>query len=72
MQISALPRLSRHKALGFVNPMMKRRSWPRAQKVLDRLAVSQEPGLTNAQLMLTNHDLKPGECLVKERKSRQG
>lgn len=25
-----------------------------------KLAVSNEPGLTNAQLMLTNHDLKPG------------
>jgi hypothetical protein len=29
--------------------------------VLEKLAVAQEPGLTNAQLMLTNHDLKPGE-----------
>ena len=26
----------------------------------DKLAVSSEPGLTNAQLMLTNFDLKPG------------
>lgn len=26
----------------------------------NKLAVSSEPGLTNAQLMLTNHDLKPG------------
>ncbi len=25
-----------------------------------KLAVESEPGLTNAQLMLTNHDLKPG------------
>lgn len=25
-----------------------------------KLAVSSEPGLTNAQLMLTNYDLKPG------------
>ena len=29
-------------------------------RVVDKLAVSSEPGLTNAQLMLTNHDLKPG------------
>lgn len=29
--------------------------------MLDKLAVPSEPGLTNAQLMLTNHDLKPGE-----------
>lgn len=31
------------------------------RRVLDSLAVPSEPGLTNAQLMLTNHDLKPGE-----------
>ena len=29
-------------------------------RVVDKLAVESEPGLTNAQLMLTNHDLKPG------------
>lgn len=28
---------------------------------VDRLAVESEPGLTNAQLMLNNHDLKPVE-----------
>jgi NCS1 family nucleobase:cation symporter-1 len=27
----------------------------------DKLAVESEPGLTNAQLMLNNHDLKPVE-----------
>ena len=27
---------------------------------IDKLAVTSEPGLTNAQLMLTNFDLKPG------------
>lgn len=31
----------------------------------DKLAVEAEPGLTNAQLMLTNHDLKPGkDCII--------
>ena len=30
-------------------------------RLIDKLAVSSEPGLTNSQLMLTNHDLKPGE-----------
>lgn len=30
------------------------------RKVVDKLAVESEPGLTNAQLLLTNHDLKPG------------
>ena len=29
--------------------------------LLDRIAVDSEPGLTNAQLMLNNHDLKPVE-----------
>jgi NCS1 family nucleobase:cation symporter-1 len=28
---------------------------------VDKLAVESEPGLTNAQLMLNNHDLKPVE-----------
>ncbi|KAK3307125.1 permease for cytosine/purines, uracil, thiamine, allantoin-domain-containing protein [Chaetomium strumarium] len=31
------------------------------RRVADKLAVEAEPGLTNAQLMLTNHDLKPVE-----------
>ena len=30
---------------------------------IDKLAVTLEPGLTDAQLMLTNHDLKPGSFL---------
>lgn len=30
----------------------------------DRLAVESEPGLTNAQLMLNNHDLKPGSWSI--------
>ncbi|MCJ1339221.1 hypothetical protein MMC09_004510 [Bachmanniomyces sp. S44760] len=30
-------------------------------RVVDKLAVESEPGLTNAQLMLTNYDLKPVE-----------
>lgn len=29
--------------------------------ILNKAAVSNEPGLTNAQLMLTNNDLRPGE-----------
>ncbi len=28
---------------------------------VSKLAVDSEPGLTDAQLMLDNHDLKPGE-----------
>lgn len=30
------------------------------QRLLNALAVPSKPGLTTAQLMLTNHDLKPG------------
>lgn len=29
--------------------------------ILEKAAVSNEPGLSNAQLMLTNEDLRPGE-----------
>ena len=31
---------------------------------LDKIAVDAEPGLTNAQLFLTNHDLKPGQYSI--------
>jgi cytosine/uracil/thiamine/allantoin permease len=33
----------------------------RVAHYVDRFAVESQPGLTNAQLMLTNHDLKPVE-----------
>mgnify|MGYP000942965301 CR=1 FL=1 len=33
----------------------------RAKQYVDKLAVDSEQGLTNAQLMLTNHDLRPGK-----------
>ena len=33
----------------------------RVRRLVDKIAVPSEPGLTNAQLMLTNHDLKPVE-----------
>ncbi len=32
--------------------------------LVDKLAVESEPGLTNAQLMLNNHDLKPGKQAI--------
>lgn len=31
--------------------------------ILDKAAVENEPGLTNAQMMLTNSDLRPGETI---------
>ena len=36
----------------------------------DKIAVDSEPGLTNAQLMLTNHDLKPVEPARRQWRSR--
>lgn len=35
-------------------------------RIANKLAVTSEPGLTNAQLMLTNFDLKPGLCRQRE------
>lgn len=34
------------------------------KRALDKLAVHSEPGLTTAQLMLVNDDLKPGTNTV--------
>ena len=36
-----------------------------AGRFLKKLEVDNEEGLTNAQLMLTNHDLKPGTVRAK-------
>lgn len=40
---------------------MSRFRGPKTSRLLDKLQTESEPGLTNAQLMLTNHDLKPVE-----------
>ena len=40
---------------GTAQPASRLRRWG------DKLAVESEPGLTHAQLLLTNHDLKPVE-----------
>ena len=40
---------------------LKMASKERIKRLANKLAVESEPGLTNAQLMLTNHDLKPVE-----------
>lgn len=34
---------------------------PRVKKWIEKLEVTEESGLSNAQLMLTNPDLRPGE-----------
>ncbi|KAL1969420.1 hypothetical protein VTN77DRAFT_8858 [Rasamsonia byssochlamydoides] len=33
----------------------------KARYYIDKLAITSEPGLTSAQLLLTNHDLRPVE-----------
>jgi hypothetical protein len=44
-----------------LNFIMEKINTSKARRFLDRIAVDSEPGLTNSQLMLTNHDLKPVE-----------
>lgn len=55
---------SRHCRPLFSSLTMEKQRRLKARRVLDKLAVSSEPGLTNAQLMLTNHDLKPGKYIA--------
>ncbi len=45
----------------FFNNIMEKVKPTRFAHFMSKLAVDSEPGLTNAQLMLDNHDLKPGE-----------
>ncbi|KAI7096784.1 hypothetical protein KC352_g38736, partial [Hortaea werneckii] len=40
---------------------MERLQRSKLGRILDRFAVESDPGLSNAQLMLTNEDLKPVE-----------
>lgn len=51
---------SRHRPAGRITAIMEKIRYSKVAKIVDKLAVSSEPGLTNAQLMLTNFDLKPG------------
>ena len=36
----------------------------KASRFLEKIAVESEPGLTTSQLMLVNHDLKPGKYSI--------
>ncbi|QSZ33277.1 hypothetical protein DSL72_002865 [Monilinia vaccinii-corymbosi] len=47
---------------GFLDFIMEKVRNTKIAYWSDRLAVESEPGLTNAQLMLNNHDLKPVEA----------
>jgi hypothetical protein len=53
----------------FAEAMEKSRR-ARFANLADRLATDSEPGLTNAQLMLANHDLKPVEPERRQWRSR--
>lgn len=44
----------------YLDHIMEKVKSTRLAHLVDKLAVESEPGLTNAQLMLNNHDLKPG------------
>jgi NCS1 family nucleobase:cation symporter-1 len=44
----------------FYKAIMEKTRSSKFRHYARKLAVESEPGLTNAQLMLTNHDLKPG------------
>ena len=51
---------SRHRPASRITAIMEKIRGSKVARIVDKLAVSSEPGLTNAQLMLTNFDLKPG------------
>lgn len=55
----------------FLDLIMEKVKATKFAHFVDKLAVESEPGLTNAQLMLNNHDLKPG-MLFKQMPSKLG
>ena len=52
----------------YKSTAMERLQRSKVRYYADKLAVESEPGLTNAQLMLTNHDLKPGMTIERSQK----
>ena len=51
-----------HRNSNRITAIMEKLRDSKVARIANKLAVSSEPGLTNAQLMLTNFDLKPGSC----------
>lgn len=51
-----------HRSSSRIAAIMEKIRESKVARIANKLAVSSEPGLTNAQLMLTNFDLKPGSC----------
>ena len=58
---SFAPRSRRNKDSGYIAAAMEKLENSRLAYFANKIAVSSEPGLTNAQLMLHNFDLKPGQ-----------
>ena len=57
---STTPRTSKQRSWVRIAFDMEKLRDSKVSRFLDKVAVDSEPGLTNAQLMLTNFDLKPG------------
>ena len=55
------PRLRQNQNLRYVAAAMEKLENSRLAHFANKIAVPSEPGLTNAQLMLHNFDLKPGQ-----------
>lgn len=60
-QTSFASRSRRHEDLGYIAAAMEKLENSRLAYFANKMVVSSEPGLTNAQLMLHNFDLKPGQ-----------
>lgn len=60
-QTSFAPRSRRHQDLRYIATAMEKLEKSRLAYFANKMAVESEPGLTNAQLMLHNFDLKPVE-----------
>ena len=55
-----------HRGTSRIAAIMEKIRESKVARIANKLAVTSEPGLTNAQLMLTNFDLKPGSCKQRE------
>ena len=56
-----IPRSAYQNHSSRLSVTMEKYNSSKASRFFDKIAVESEPGLTNAQLMLANHDLKPVE-----------
>jgi hypothetical protein len=61
-----------HRSVDYTLDAMETIKESNSARIVEKLAVTAEPGLTNAQLMLTNEDLKPGEQCLKASRTESG